>query len=224
LRFNSIYRPLPALLNGYPLGVQPGRSTCPQRSRLRGGRGRKDRREMECYRHSGEYISPVQKLYFQAHKKKVNYGLTATATKQETVSFGKAPSYPRIPSHYFYALAPEVHLKTYTVIEHALRVKVKPQKRMMFKALINHAVSQRWIKDSGFRHLENPSPDNEWCKSMVEVMPSLRNSKAHGSSMLVGDCMHHISSCADFVNQLFPAGKTRNNSSNKDAQKARASS
>lgn len=127
-------------------------------------------------------------------------------------------------SYYFYALAPEVHLKTYTVIEHALRVKVKPQKRMMFKALINHAVSQRWIKDSGFRHLENPSPDNEWCKSMMEVMPSLRNSKAHGSSMLVGDCMHHISSCADFVNQLFPAGKTRNNSSNKDAQKARASS
>jgi len=127
-------------------------------------------------------------------------------------------------SYYFYALSPEVHLKTYTIIEHALRLKVNPKKRMMFKALINHAVSQRWINDSGFRHIENPSPNNEWCKSMVEVMPSLRNSKAHGSSMLIGDCLHHISSCADFVNQLFPASKTRNNSSKKDAQKARASS
>lgn len=120
-------------------------------------------------------------------------------------------------SYYFYALAPEVHLKIYTVIEHALRLRVNPKKRMMFKALINHAVSQRWINDAGFRHIDNPSPDNEWCKSMVEVMPSLRNSKAHGSSMLVGDCLHHISSCADFVNQLFPASKTRNNSSKKDA-------
>lgn len=127
-------------------------------------------------------------------------------------------------SYYFYALSPEVHLKTYTIIEHALRLKVNPKKRMMFKALINHAVLQRWINDSGFRHIENPSPNNEWCKSMVEVMPSLRNSKAHGSSMLIGDCLHHISSCADFVNQLFPASKTRNNSSKKDAQKARASS
>lgn len=108
-------------------------------------------------------------------------------------------------SYFFYALAPEVHLKTYTIIEHALRLRVAPKKRMMFKALLNHAVSQRWIKDSGFRHIEDPSSDNAWCKSMVTVMADLRNSKAHGSSMLVGDCLHHISSCADFVNQLFPA-------------------
>lgn len=127
-------------------------------------------------------------------------------------------------SYYFYALAPEVHLKTYTVIEHALRLKINPKKRMMFKALINHAVSQRWVKDSGFRHIEKPSADNKWCKSMVDVMPSLRNSKAHGSSMLVGDCLHHISSCTDFLNQLFPAEKTLNKSSKKDAQKARTSS
>jgi len=114
-------------------------------------------------------------------------------------------------SYYFYALAPEVHLKTYTIIEHALRFKTNPKKKMMFKALMNHAVSQRWIKDSGFRHLDNPTPDNEWCKSMVDVMSDLRNSKAHGSSMLVGDCLHHISSCADFINQLFPSLQTRKN-------------
>ncbi len=120
-------------------------------------------------------------------------------------------------SYYFYALDPEVHLKTYTIIEHALRIKTNPKKKMMFRALMNHAVSKRWIKDSGFRHIDNPSPDNEWCKSMVDVMSDLRNSKAHGSSMLVGDCLHHISSCADFVNQLFPQLQTRNKSSKKDA-------
>jgi hypothetical protein len=120
-------------------------------------------------------------------------------------------------SYYFYALAPEVHLKTYTVIEHALRLKANPKKTMMLKALINHAVSQRWVKDSGFRHLDNPSPDNVWCNSMVDVISDLRNSKAHGSSMLVGDCLHHISICVDFVNQLFSAAQTRNKSSKKDA-------
>ena len=111
-------------------------------------------------------------------------------------------------SYFLYALAPEVHLKTYTIIEHALRIRANPKNRVMLKALISQAVSQHWIQDSGFRHIESPSPSNDWCKSMVDVIPKLRNSKAHGSSMLVGDCLHHISSCADFVNQLFPGTQT----------------
>lgn len=113
-------------------------------------------------------------------------------------------------SYFFYALSPEVHLKTYSVIEHALRLKAKPKGRKMLKALLNHALSQGWISDKGFCHIKNPSPSNEWCKSMVEAIPSLRNSKAHGSTMLVGDCLHHISTCADFINQLFPDGGARN--------------
>lgn len=123
-------------------------------------------------------------------------------------------------SYFFYALAPEVHLKTYTVIEHALRIRADLKKRMMLSKLINHALSQRWISDAGFRHIDSPSSDNDWCKSMIEVIPRLRNSKAHGSSMLVGDCLHHISSCADFVNQLFPSSQSRNKSSQQDASKA----
>jgi hypothetical protein len=111
-------------------------------------------------------------------------------------------------SYFFYALAPEVQLKTYTVIEHALRIKANPKRTMMLKALVNHAVSQRWIEDAGFRHINNPNSENGWCKSMPEVISNLRNSKAHGSTMLVGDCLHHISVCADFINQLFPSSKT----------------
>lgn len=126
-------------------------------------------------------------------------------------------------SYFFYALAPEVQLKTYTVIEHALRVKTNPKKPMMLKELINHAVSQRWVTDPGFRHIETQDSVNEWCKKMVEVIPILRNSKAHGSSMLVGDCLRHISSCADFVNQLFPGSQTRNKASQQDASTAGAS-
>lgn len=111
-------------------------------------------------------------------------------------------------SYFFYALAPEVHLKTYTIIEHALRIKVNPKRPMMLKALVNHAVSQRWVTDAGFRHLDNPSPNNDWCKSLPEVISSLRNSQAHGSTMLIGDCLHHISACSDFINQLFSGSET----------------
>lgn len=107
-------------------------------------------------------------------------------------------------SYYFYALAPEVHLKTYTLIEHALKLKVKPEKHMMLGKLLRVALANGWVSDAGFRHIENPSPDDEWCKAMLKGIPDLRNSQAHGSSMLVGDCLHHIAVCADFINQLFP--------------------
>lgn len=110
-------------------------------------------------------------------------------------------------SYYFYALAPEVHLKTYTIIEYAIKLKAKPEKKLMLKALIKLAVNQGWVTDAGFRHLNNPSSNNQWCKSMIDVIPNLRNSQAHGSNMLAGDCLHYISSCADFVNQLFPNKK-----------------
>jgi DNA modification methylase len=108
-------------------------------------------------------------------------------------------------TYYFYARAPEVDLKTYTVNEHALRVKAYSRKRMGLADLLRLAIKEKWIKDSGFRHLDKPSSKNDWCKSMIKVIPSMRNAKAHGSSMLVGDCLSHVSHCADFINQLFPA-------------------
>jgi len=116
-----------------------------------------------------------------------------------------------IYSFFFYALAPEVNLKTYTVIEHALRIRVKSKKWMALNNLVEYAVAQGWITDSGFRHIENSNPNNEWCKHLAKTISSLRNSKAHGSSMLDGDCLHHITLCADFINQLFPAGRTHSN-------------
>ena len=120
-------------------------------------------------------------------------------------------------SYFFYALAPEIHLKTYTIIEYALRIRVNPKKAMMLKALIKYAISQRWVSDAGFRHIAYPGLENEWCKSMIDAIPYLRNSKAHGSTMLVGDCLLQITLCADFVNQLFPCNKIGNKLTKKDA-------
>lgn len=107
-------------------------------------------------------------------------------------------------TYYFYALAPEVQLKTYTIIEHALRIKANSNKRLMLHRLLDLAISNKWISDEGFRHLNGSKDSLEWCESLKTIMPNLRNSQAHGSTLLEPDCIHHIFVCADLLNQLYP--------------------
>ena len=117
-------------------------------------------------------------------------------------------------TYYFYALAPEVQHKTYTVIEYALKIRANSDKKLMLKKLLAKAVEEKWIIDSGFRHIENPDEENSYCKSLIKTLPDLRNAAAHGQSFLLPDCVGHIEKCADFVNQLFD----ENNSHNKASQ------
>ena len=120
-------------------------------------------------------------------------------------------------SYFLYSLAPEVHLKAYILIEQALANKAASEKELSFKQLLGVALKEGWISDAGFRHLKNPCPDNQWCKSLVKIVPGLRNNLAHSPGMLVGDCLHRISICADFINQLFPE-PTCNKSLKNDAE------
>jgi len=110
-------------------------------------------------------------------------------------------------SYYCYSLAPEVRLKTYTVIEYALKKKIGSKKTIGLKKLLKEAVKNNWIVDSGFRHISSPSESNEYCESLIEVLPSLRNDSAHGTTMLSPDFITHIEICADLVNQLFQLKK-----------------
>ncbi|WP_420789080.1 hypothetical protein ACOI2Q_18390 [Shewanella algae] len=107
-------------------------------------------------------------------------------------------------SYYFYALAPEVHLKTYRIIEQALVLRMPNSKRMTLKDRLELTIENGWIADAGFRHMNKTSANDAGCKELVDAMRALRNSQAHGSLMLVGDCIYHIKVCADFLNQLFP--------------------
>ncbi|WP_063332084.1 hypothetical protein [Marinomonas sp. TW1] len=63
-------------------------------------------------------------------------------------------------TYFFFALAPEVHLKTYTVIEHALRLKANTKKHLGLRKLLEIAVKEGWICDADFRHLETYEPGN----------------------------------------------------------------
>lgn len=110
--------------------------------------------------------------------------------------------------HFYYALAPEVQLKTYTIIELAL--KTKANKRLSLGALIRLAVKENWISDAGFRHIVDPKPENPYCQTLIQVLPDLRNESAHGSTHLTPDSLGHLEKCADLINQLFP--RMQNNS------------
>lgn len=108
-------------------------------------------------------------------------------------------------SYYCYSFAPVVQAATFTIIEFALKIKDGSTDRQMLKRLLKKAVDNDWICDSGFRHLKNPSANNEYCRSLVELIPCMRNDFAHGTNQLTPHFMDHLSICADFVNQLFPA-------------------
>ena len=121
-------------------------------------------------------------------------------------------------TYFFYALAPEVSLKTYTIIELALRTKAKPNKKLMLRQLVSLAVKNNWIQDSGFRHIQSPSENNDYCKSLIKVIPALRNSQAHGSTMLDPETLSHIEFCADFLNQLFKPTTMKQQNGDKKAR------
>lgn len=116
-------------------------------------------------------------------------------------------------SYFFYALAPEVQLKTFTVVELALRRRAGDEKGKMLRALLKRAVLEGWIRDSGFRHIEKPLADNPYCHSLVESLPALRNNSAHGSTNLTPDTVWYLECCADLVNQLFGSTSTTKESS-----------
>ncbi len=118
-------------------------------------------------------------------------------------------------SYFCRSLTAEVQLKTYSLIEYALNVKIRPKKPMMLKALMNHALENHWITDSGFRHIKSFSPDNQGCQSLIEQIPSLINLHQLGSNILMGSSLEHIAICTDFINQLFP--DTNNSISNQSS-------
>jgi hypothetical protein len=86
-------------------------------------------------------------------------------------------------SFFCHSLTAEVQFKCYSLIEYALKLKIQPKKPMMLKALLEHALNQSWISDSGFRHIQQASSDNQGCKLMINQIPSLRSLNELGSNV-----------------------------------------
>ena len=104
---------------------------------------------------------------------------------------------------YSYSLDPVVQLKTYILIEHALKIKSGKEKWPLPK-LIKKAISRGWVTDNGFSHIkadnENPT---KYVEKMISILPIIRNTAAHGSNTLDQRAIKHIQICADWINQIF---------------------
>ena len=105
--------------------------------------------------------------------------------------------------HFCYGFAPVVQLLTYTIIEFGLRIRAG-DRRTGLKGLLRRAVDEGWIADAGFRRAAASAVDIQYCRQLIELLPSLRNEAAHGSNQMTPYVLDHLAICADFVNQLFP--------------------
>jgi len=124
---------------------------------------------------------------------------------------------------YFYPFNVTAQLMGYTTIEKALKLKYPDapdaKRRQNFQDLVRRAAKDRLIQESSFSHLQ-PDPDDplrqsldmgfqgereSYAEVLIKVLPSMRNSLAHGSSMLHPNGASQVLFCAEFINQLFPA-------------------
>jgi hypothetical protein len=130
-----------------------------------------------------------------------------------------------IYSWFYYPFNVTAQFCAYTSVEFALRIKDDNHPgRPSFRRLLRKAVEQKWISDDGFSHIrrrreafreynqelltEFQLPEKElvddYCKTLAEALPYLRNDLAHGISFLHHSGAKDVQICADLINQLFP--------------------
>jgi hypothetical protein len=107
----------------------------------------------------------------------------------------------------------------FIAVEKALKIRAgKP--RAMLGTLLPLAVKQGWIKDEEFTFgraqiaRRKTPPDNSqtsvaqdtrtYCEILMDSMPNLRNTFAHGEVFLHNGWATSMLICAELINQLFP--------------------
>lgn len=116
--------------------------------------------------------------------------------------------------------------QAYVSVEFAIKERLNadgtpPKERWGLKRLLREAIDRGWLKDGGFPHLqhradptttelvrrENFDPEGTaYCMMLLDALPNLRNSLAHGSTFLVGPdaSLAPLKVCAAIINQLYP--------------------
>jgi len=127
---------------------------------------------------------------------------------------------------FVYRFGPVAELHAIASVEFALKIK-SGKKGAGLKALLNLAIQEKWIQDSGFKYYpvsqetmiqrtaadsfrpqkEENDPDanslQAYCKILADSLPYFRNNFAHGSNILYPTGVVTLAICADIINQLF---------------------
>jgi hypothetical protein len=108
-----------------------------------------------------------------------------------------------IYSWLYYPFHQIAELKAFSTLEMGLRMLFPELKN--FKRLLSQAVNNGLIKDEGFRGIQlNPDDPIEYSRKLPELISSIRNDLAHGTTMLHPGSLFTINNCAEILNQLFP--------------------
>jgi hypothetical protein len=122
-------------------------------------------------------------------------------------------------SWFFYPFNVTAEFLAHVTVELALKERFKPERRQSFRDLVKLAVAQGLVKDEGFSRVrERSEPDDSldqvigvvpqqvtgYAEILIDTMPYLRNTLAHGSPMLHPNGASSVRLCAEFINQLFP--------------------
>lgn len=106
-------------------------------------------------------------------------------------------------SWYCYPFHQICEMKAYSTVEYALKHRL--EQNSPFPKLINKAINLGLIKDAGFSHLRKlvDEASVDYSKSLVKIMPELRNGLAHGGTTLHPGAAGTLRICADFINQIY---------------------
>ena len=121
-------------------------------------------------------------------------------------------------SWFYYPFNVTAQFLAYVSIEYALRERFQAGKNANFRQLVKRAVSEGLVTDQGFSHVAplrehvphptSPSESTEsqraYVDGLVEALPGLRNSLAHGTRMLHNYGVGSVRIASEFINQLFP--------------------
>ncbi len=135
---------------------------------------------------------------------------------------------------YRFIAAAEMH--AYATAEYALRQRIGSTvgKKAGLKKLLEKAVSSGLVEDDGFEHyirlrqravefdaiaqeiragvITEPIDPQSYARTLVEVIPQLRNDLAHGGDNLGYGTYLTFSLCRDLINQLFPSQSKKEDS------------
>jgi hypothetical protein len=122
-------------------------------------------------------------------------------------------------SWHYYPFNVTAQFMAYVSVEFALKTRFSEIKHFPFRRLVKHAVKTGVVTDAGFSHLE-PVTEGEYrlhsvppmfittrssyAEALIDIMPSLRNTLAHGATMVHMHGPSSVRICAEFINQLFP--------------------
>lgn len=108
----------------------------------------------------------------------------------------------------------------YVSVEYALKARFPSTKRPSFASLVRRAIDDGLVTDSGFTIVEAAIPgigavhlvppmftpaDGPYVETLAKLLPSLRNTLAHGVISIHNQGPLSVRICAEFINQLFAA-------------------